>query len=590
MSKPPSFIYWLWAAAVFATLAFFVTTMWSGPLTATAVSDTPAAPATAEKPDDRNNGKHPDYDRHPVTIPPFDAAADAYVLTVWSRNGLTQVMDPVPGWTLLPPGSVLEAQLIGRGPGNLGVRTEGVSIRYTFDTAPEGLLMGADGKPLPREGAFELVKEGNGAVFATAVIPAFPYSGDKKFTPYPLVTVEARDAQGTLLAKTRAPLPVSTEMGCKNCHTGDWRVDGKAGISVETSTNILTVHDRINNTDLLASAKAGTAIDCTGCHSVEHKTGLNLSAAIHGWHAPYLANQEGGACISCHPAGVGSTTRFAEDLHAAKGLNCTRCHGYMEDHALSLLKHESQGGKKRADQLAGAVTPRLAGSLDAVNPRVPWVNLPSCAGCHDFETKPSSRTASSYNHWTKDAGDRFASASDGTGVVRCTACHGAPHALYPVENPFGRDRSNIPPMQYQGVAAPLGAFGNCAACHGMPMDVSLHHPLVELKTRMISLPEGFAPTKPRVLFPHQGHKALDCKTCHHTGYEDGTPLSCSQGGCHSKVPGADVAPEDPLLHRNAFHGPVRGCQPCHLEMRGQGKASGPTQCRACHTVAKGTTD
>ncbi len=141
-------------------------------------------------------------------------------------------------------------------------------------------------------------------------------------------------------------------------------------------------------------------------------------------------------------------------------------------------------------------------------------------------------------------------------------------------------------MQYQSVAAPLGAYGNCASCHGMPMDTSIHHPLVELKTRMISLPEGFVPSKPRVLFPHQIHKALDCKTCHHMGYEDGKQLSCSQSGCHSKLPGETAEFTDPLLHRNAFHGPGRGCQPCHLQMRSMGKASGPVQCRACHIVPK----
>lgn len=526
-----------------------------------------------------------DYGRQAVVIPPFDPATDKYVLTVWSKTGLTQVMDPAPAWTLLPAGTVLEAQLIRRGP-DLGPRTENIKISYTFDATPEGLLLGADGKPLPRQGEFAPTNEqDNPNIFATAAIPALPYSGDKTFTPYPLLTVEAHDAQGNFLGKTRLALPASTEMGCKNCHTGDWRVNGQAGISEKTADHILSVHDRINNTGLAAQARTGNVVDCKSCHSLENKTGLNLSAAIHGWHASYMTNLGADACYSCHPAGPKSATRFAEDLHAAKGLNCVRCHGYLEDHAISLLNRESKNGKAGAPRLAGALQPRLASSREAVNPRTPWVNLPSCDACHDFSTKPSSQTASAFNKWTKDKSGLFSNNSDDTGALRCPACHGAPHALYPVDNPFGRNRSDIPPMQYQNVAATFGAYGNCAVCHNEPMDASAHHPLVELKAKLISVPEGFVPVRPRVLFPHQTHQGLDCKTCHHTGYVDGQNVSCSVTGCHDKLVTDDgVVPNDPLLFRNAFHGPIRGCQPCHLQMRAAGKAAGPIQCRACHTV------
>lgn len=589
MSKPSSLIFRLWVIAVVVTLVFFMTTLWSGPKSTPVVPEPPAktnATAPAKTPADISQADQ-DYVRDATVIPPFDPAADKYVLTAWSKTGLTQIMDPNPAWTLLPPGTIVEAQLIQRGP-DLGLQTEDIKIHYTFDATHEGLLLGADGKSLPREGEFTPAEKGadNENVFATAVIPALPYSGDKNFTPYPLLTIEAHDAKGNLLAKTRIALPVSTEMGCKNCHTGDWRVASQAGISEKTSNDILSVHDRINGTGLVAQAKSGKAIDCKSCHATDNKTGLNLSGAIHGWHASYMTGQGADACFSCHPAGPQSATRFAEDLHAAKGLNCVRCHGYIEDHALSLLNQESKNGKATATRLAEALTPRLVSSREAVNPRTPWENLPSCDACHDFSVKPSSQTASAFNKWTKNKTALFSNSSDDTGTLRCAACHGAPHSIYPVDNPFGRNRSNIPPMQYQSVAAPMGAYGNCAACHNEPMDASAHHPLVELKAKLISVPEGFVPSKPRVLFPHQTHQNLDCKTCHHTGYVDGQKVSCSVTGCHDKLStDTNVAPNDPLLLRNAFHGPERGCQPCHLQMRAEGKATGPTQCRACHTVA-----
>ena len=595
MKNTSSLIYKLWIVAVVLTAVYFMVTLWSGPkitVSAETVSSEKPAQTLVQVPQKSTE----EYDKHPVNIPPFDAATDAYVLSAWSKRGLTQIIDPTPSWNILPAGTVLEAQLVRRG-SDIAVVTEGVIITYSIDIPAElpaesstknpsksAQLLASDGKPLPRSGTFTLQESEGGKTFATEIIPALPYDLNNNFTPYPLVTITAHDQDGKLLAKTRITLPMSTEMGCKNCHTGDWRVDGKAGMSEETAYDILTVHDRMNKTDLVVESKAGKVIDCKNCHSLENKTGLNLSAAMHGWHAAFMTGQSADACYSCHPAGEKSLTRFADDLHTTKALNCTHCHGYMEDHALTLLNREIENEKPTATRLAEAIEPRLVPTRAEVLPRTPWVNLPSCAGCHDFAVKPSSQNASAFNTWTKDKSETFANSSDDADALRCTACHGAPHALYPAVNLFGRNRSNIPPMQYQSVAAPLGAYNNCAACHDQPMDMSIHHPRAERSARMISIPEGFTPKKGRVMFPHQSHKALDCQTCHHTGFEDGKTLACSQSGCHSKVPAEGVDLEDPLLHRNAFHGAKRGCQPCHLELLSQGKAAGPTQCRACHTV------
>ena len=83
--------------------------------------------------------------------------------------------------------------------------------------------------------------------FEATLIPVVPYPDQGGYNPYPLFTIEAHDsASGKLLARTRTVAPTATEMGCKNCHGGQCRVDGKAGFTDETSADVLAVHDRNN--------------------------------------------------------------------------------------------------------------------------------------------------------------------------------------------------------------------------------------------------------------------------------------------------------------------------------------------------------
>ena len=125
--------------------------------------------------------------------------------------------------------------------------------------------------------------------FHAAHLPVAPYRNDGSFNPYPRFNLEARDADtGERLAQTTLVTPVSTEMGCKNCH-GNVREDqARPGLDSHTAQNILAVHDRINKTDLLASAKKGKPLLCQTCHpgnlpDIPDESGhLSLSAAMHG--------------------------------------------------------------------------------------------------------------------------------------------------------------------------------------------------------------------------------------------------------------------------------------------------------------------
>ena len=98
----------------------------------------------------------------------------------------------------------------------------------------------------------------NAALFVAEKVPASPYREDGKFHPYPVIVVEARDGEtNEVLITTRMTAPISSEMGCKNCHGGDWRFDHVAGISDDTAKDVLAVHDRISQTDLLKSVLNG---------------------------------------------------------------------------------------------------------------------------------------------------------------------------------------------------------------------------------------------------------------------------------------------------------------------------------------------
>ncbi|MBN2174191.1 MAG: c-type cytochrome, partial [Bacteroidales bacterium] len=245
------------------------------------------------------------YDPKPINVefPAFDEVNDEYVLLAWNDLGMHCISDCDPWFILLPPANTLEAQLIKRGP-TPEIINDGIEIRYKVEKGFENPSahvrfwefaksyfgneleqnIGLGGKGV--SGTFDFKEDNNS--FIAAMIPVVPYNDDGSFNPYPLFDIEAVDKEtGEVLATTRAVTPVSTEMGCRNCHGGEWRVNGVSGVADETAINILKVHDRLNNTDLYETAMAGQPQLCQGCHAdpalgapgkPEHN---NFSAAIH---------------------------------------------------------------------------------------------------------------------------------------------------------------------------------------------------------------------------------------------------------------------------------------------------------------------
>ncbi|MGE4421581.1 MAG: cytochrome ubiquinol oxidase subunit I [Pseudodesulfovibrio sp.] len=383
---------------------------------------------------------------------PFDPKTSEYILVGWCSRGMG-FFSQNDKWTLLPPANIIRAQFVRRDPSPERVMDD-VTISYAIepDQADNALT-----------GTLEL-NEDAGRYEARVAIP--PYVKNGEYNPLPLVTLTATDNSGKVLATAKLVAPTSDQMGCFNCHSGKWRQDG-SGVTKGTVENILVTHDRMNSTRL---AQTQGVVECTSCHDdpiqgvEENNNKPNLSAAIHGVHAIYMAGRGAeDSCLKCHPQ---STLR---GQHEAAGFTCTDCHGMIEDLAISLLKAEQARDVPGAGRIMARITPRTLPNKEAIKPRKPWVNEPDCLTCHVDFGAPDKDSA--FNTWTKDADGLFAARRDDMDAMHCGACHGSPHAIYPAT-----PRDNVMPLQYMDEARPLGAGGNCTVCHKEAMDYPAHHP------------------------------------------------------------------------------------------------------------------
>jgi mono/diheme cytochrome c family protein len=431
-----------------------------------------------------------------TAIPAFNATRDTHLLLAASGKGMHLMSDCDEAVLIRPPGSDLTAVLIMRDFLPMLVR-EGVTVRYSLpetfrDPAGRAPFWRYAGATLDRDVPANTGLQGaettgtmawdeESGVFRAQGIPAVPYPSDGGVNPYPLLTLEAVDQDGEVLAETRAVLPVSTEMGCRKCHGGDWKRDG-AGVSRATAEAVLRVHDRKSDTGLLDRAEAGDPAACAECHPDEASVLpgrpelLSLSAAVHGQHAHYLQGQGGEACNACHPSSPDGVTRSFRGLHADFGFGCPDCHGTISDHAIALLKAEQDANKTRAKPLLQGLQPRMAPTAADVNPRKAWTQEPDCLGCHtrDFILPPLD--AAAFNQWTDNAAGLYTNRKGRMGAVPCAACHGPQHAVYPASNPYGPDRDNAQPLQYMNAAGAMGFNNRCAVCHTDIMGFSAHHP------------------------------------------------------------------------------------------------------------------
>ncbi len=429
----------------------------------------------------------------PLEVPEFDPKQNKYVLLVWNDLGMHCISDNEKYFSFLPPANTFNAQLFKRGE-KPQLITEDVILTYDIE---EG-----NSKPEERSMFWEYSKQIFGMQvpipkglkgkttndtmdlhvnhFAAELFPVLPYREDQIYNPFPIFNIKAFEkSTGKVLIETKAVAPVSTEMGCLNCHGGAWAWNGVSGVSNETAENILAAHDKYNQTTLLADAKNGNPKLCQSCHA-DPAVGapgkpevLNFSSAIHGFHANYLSNMDHQACNLCHPSRIEGNTTCYRGRHVKTGINCTECHGRIEDHALGLLA--GQVTKKATARLSASLVPYWVKDKSTINPRIPWLIEPDCKSCHtNFNIREDNYSGTSFNSWVAGFGELYRNRTDEQGVM-CIACHGSTHAVYGAENKFGKQRDNMQPLQYQGLAGTIGTRQNCKVCHIKEMNVNGHH-------------------------------------------------------------------------------------------------------------------
>jgi hypothetical protein len=315
----------------------------------------------------------------------------------------------------------------------------------------------------------------NGIFEATlAAIPTV----NKDFRPYLLAEIEAAQG-GKVIAFTRLKIGISTEVGCRNCHGGPWGQQGRTGLSRQTAAAILAIHDKRSNTRLGDDFDRGRIVLCRDCHADNSRDAagqaerLNLSAAMHGFHAAYI-DQENDSCSFCHAGNDHGATGRLEDLHGTLGLECTSCHGTLADHAISLLKHEQEAQKPGSGKLLSLLADKTSMPMETIKGRIPWTMQPDCLTCHVGFQPPEVSTA--FNTWSADKKGLFAHRYSEEGVLLCTSCHGAQHSLYPADNSYSKEVGNLQPLQYQNNPYPIGADRGCAVCHTVAMENEVHHP------------------------------------------------------------------------------------------------------------------
>jgi hypothetical protein len=460
---------------------------------------------------------------------PAPLAAGARLLA-WNDLGMHCMDTDYSVFTLLPPFNNLNAQLVV---GGKLVAPDPVSPAYTltyestadprtgalntysagagksnfwdhFGALFGGALapnMGMTGNPMAttRPARLKWVPEFNW--FEATGIPITPIDDAGNFNAYPMVKVTARNASGQEIATTRAVLPVSTEMNCRECHAsvtgsadaspaGGWVNAAATPTERDWRMNALRLHDEKNAGNptyatLLAakgyapgleSAVAGSggskAIFCDTCHNRNALTvwGLGgvdavtpMTVAMHNRHAavklpgtstPLDAVGSRDACYACHPGKTTQCLRGAMgnpvDASSAKHvMECQSCHGSMKT--------------------VGRSTPKREG----------WLDMPTCQSCHHDAVRETNalNADGSFKIWsdkrfasnadTPQAGTSLYRFSTGHGKLQCEACHNSTHAEF-TSKPSGNGselNDNLRAIEAQGYAA---ALRECTACHTTP--------------------------------------------------------------------------------------------------------------------------
>lgn len=484
----------------------------------------------------------------------------------WNNLGMHCMDDDYSVFTILPPFNTVDAHLIDAA-GKLVKTTAGWTLTYEAVAYLDGSI---NRTSAGKSNFWEFAPAAYGAALPTDLglggtrmpglantpqpltwnadlnwfeglgIPITPIDDAGHPNPYPMMRLVAKNAAGTVVAKSDIVLPVSGEMDCRACHgssagpdaqpAGGWVNDPIA--KRDYRLNILRLHDEKHLTEPVFQAAlaangfradglyntvtiANTPILCAKCHASEAlgtpgAAGTSpLTRAMHAKHATVVNPSNGlilnnianrSACYQCHP---GSTTRCLRGAMGAAVANdgslamqCQSCHGTMSD--------------------VGAST------------RTGWLDEPNCQNCHTGSATQNNgqirytsaldapghlrvpvSTLFATNADTPAPGKSLYRFSKGHGGLQCSACHGSTHAEFPAAH----RNDNVQSAQLQGH---VGVLTECTACHAtMPNTTT-------------GGPHGMHPISSSWATDHgdaaeSGGRA-QCQVCHGTDYR-GTVLS-----------------------------------------------------------------
>lgn len=451
---------------------------------------------------------------------PPEAAAD-YRVIGFNDLGMHCLDDDFSVLSLLPPFNVVHAQVIRKGPVPVLLGPAEVRVKYQAMADRTGSINTSSallptrktnfwryveplfGVTLPRDqglaGArmpgpantprlFQSYAAGKGW-FEAKGIPITSTDDSGAINPFPLMKVTAYDLSDRPLDSIPVVLPNASEFHCEVCHqTGsDAASDGFHGVpasdwsqrrnlTLQVRENILILHDAMNGTKLFSQKP----VLCAKCHytaaldlahtgptgtQINPATGKPysfMSRAVHRHHGRPQLNgvpipDEGiNTCYYCHP---GTKTQCLRGVMSGAGMVCQSCHGGLLAVARSsrrpwkdLPKCQSCHTGDALSNYGGEIVRRVA-YLDG-----PDVATPLIPRNKRFAENPNPADPDRFLLFRDSLGHPGAGGAPGPA---CSACHGSPHAEWPVSDPAAND--NLAPKQLQGYA---GAIAECSVCHG----------------------------------------------------------------------------------------------------------------------------
>lgn len=270
----------------------------------------------------------------------------------------------------------------------------------------------------------------------------------------------------------------------------------------------------------------------------------------------HTSAQEQTSCVTCHsslePRLSDPIQAFDHDIHKARGLSCSDCHG---------------GNPSRSDK-AGAKDPLFGYVGKPTAQQIPAF----CGKCHSDaglmkKFNPAQRVDQVQEYFTSVHGNRLQTGDQK--VATCISCHG----VHGIRSP-GDPQSSV---------YPLNVAETCSKCHADPQRMAgyniAHDQYVKYKSSVHA----------KALYEKHDLSAPTCNDCHgnHGAVPPGlTSVANVCGQCHGRQ--AELFQNSP--HKVPFDKLQRGeCLSCHSnhdiaqptdQMAGVGEGS---KCTICHT-------